>query len=112
MDSRGCSIFKFPFELNEVTRAYFERTANIVGGSVGADMKAIVKTPPDTARNRAPLAEVPYYNARDPHHLRRDDAPGRPRAQRVARHRDRQRELPHSAGSYVRRDEVDARRKC
>jgi acetylornithine deacetylase/succinyl-diaminopimelate desuccinylase-like protein len=55
--------FKFPFELNEVSRAYFERTADIVSGSVGADMKAIAKTPPDTAA-MARLEEIPYYNAR------------------------------------------------
>jgi len=55
--------FKFPFELNEVSRAYFERTADIVGGSVGADMKAIAKTPPDIAA-MARLEEVSYYNAR------------------------------------------------
>jgi acetylornithine deacetylase/succinyl-diaminopimelate desuccinylase-like protein len=55
--------YEFPFELGEVARAYFTRTADIVGGAVGADMKAIVKTPPDAAA-MARLAGVPYYNAR------------------------------------------------
>src|SRR5262249_19719517 len=41
--------YEFPFELNEVTRAYFARTAEILGGAKGADMKAILKTPPDEA---------------------------------------------------------------
>lgn len=55
--------FQFPFELNEVTRGYFSRSADIVGGSLGADMKAIVKNPPDAAAI-ARLSAMPYYNAR------------------------------------------------
>jgi len=39
--------YQFPFELNNVTRAYFTRMATIVGGATGADMRAIVPTPPD-----------------------------------------------------------------
>jgi acetylornithine deacetylase/succinyl-diaminopimelate desuccinylase-like protein len=53
--------FTFPFELNEVTRAYFDRMASIVGGSLGADMKAILRTPPDTSAI-ARLAKLPFYN--------------------------------------------------
>ena len=55
--------FQFPFELNEVTREYFLRSANILGGSLGADMKAIVQKPPD-AGAIARLSAMPYYNAR------------------------------------------------
>src|SRR6202021_4147301 len=55
--------FQFPFELNEVTREYFSRSANILGGSIGADMKAIVQNPPD-AGAIARLSAMPYYNAR------------------------------------------------
>jgi acetylornithine deacetylase/succinyl-diaminopimelate desuccinylase-like protein len=55
--------YQFPFELSEVTRAYFSREADIVGGTTGADMKAIVKTPPDEAAI-ARLSAEPFYNAR------------------------------------------------
>jgi acetylornithine deacetylase/succinyl-diaminopimelate desuccinylase-like protein len=37
----------FPFELNAVTRAYFERRAALETGRAAADMKAILRTPPD-----------------------------------------------------------------
>jgi acetylornithine deacetylase/succinyl-diaminopimelate desuccinylase-like protein len=40
---------QFPFELNEITRAYFQRMATVESGQVAADMKAITKNSPDTA---------------------------------------------------------------
>src|SRR5271156_753244 len=40
---------QFPFELNEITRAYFGQMATIESGQVAADMKAILKNPPDAA---------------------------------------------------------------
>ncbi len=39
----------FPFELNAVTRTYFERRASLETGQTAADMKAILRTPPDAA---------------------------------------------------------------
>jgi acetylornithine deacetylase/succinyl-diaminopimelate desuccinylase-like protein len=54
---------QFPFELNDVTREYFAREADIVGGATGADMKAVVQTPPDAAAIKR-LSAVPYYNSR------------------------------------------------
>jgi acetylornithine deacetylase/succinyl-diaminopimelate desuccinylase-like protein len=39
----------FPFELNPVTRLYFERRAALETGQTAADMKAILQTPPDDA---------------------------------------------------------------
>ena len=39
----------FPFELNPVTRVYFERRAQLESGQAAADMKAILQTPPDPA---------------------------------------------------------------
>ncbi|MGA2113298.1 MAG: M20/M25/M40 family metallo-hydrolase [Bryobacteraceae bacterium] len=39
----------FAFELNGVTRAYFERRASLETGQTAADMKAILRTPPDGA---------------------------------------------------------------
>jgi acetylornithine deacetylase/succinyl-diaminopimelate desuccinylase-like protein len=55
--------YAFPFELNEVTRAYFAKEADIVGGATGADMKAILRTPPDEAAV-ARLSKEPFHNAR------------------------------------------------
>jgi acetylornithine deacetylase/succinyl-diaminopimelate desuccinylase-like protein len=37
----------FPFELNDITRTYFERRAALESGEKAADMKAILRTPPD-----------------------------------------------------------------
>jgi acetylornithine deacetylase/succinyl-diaminopimelate desuccinylase-like protein len=53
--------YKFPFELSEVTRAYFTKMSGIVGGSTGADMKAILETPP-AEEALARLAAMPFYN--------------------------------------------------
>ena len=39
----------FPFELNAVTRAYFERRAALETGQTAADMRAILRTPADAA---------------------------------------------------------------
>jgi acetylornithine deacetylase/succinyl-diaminopimelate desuccinylase-like protein len=38
--------YKFPFELNPVTRAYFEAMSKVESGQSAADMQAILKTPP------------------------------------------------------------------
>jgi acetylornithine deacetylase/succinyl-diaminopimelate desuccinylase-like protein len=39
--------YQFPFELNNVTRAYYERMATVATGDRAANIKAILKTPPD-----------------------------------------------------------------
>ena len=54
--------YKFPFELNAVTRGYFERMSTIEHGQRAADMKAILKTPPDYAAI-ARLSEDAVFNA-------------------------------------------------
>ncbi len=54
---------QFPVELNDVTRSYFAREADILGGQTGADMKAILQDPPDPAA-LARLSAIPFYNAR------------------------------------------------
>jgi acetylornithine deacetylase/succinyl-diaminopimelate desuccinylase-like protein len=41
--------YDFPFELNNVTRAYYEVMAKTTPGPRGADMAAILKSPPDEA---------------------------------------------------------------
>jgi acetylornithine deacetylase/succinyl-diaminopimelate desuccinylase-like protein len=39
--------YQFPFELNSVTRGYYEQVAKIERGERAADMRAILKNPPD-----------------------------------------------------------------
>jgi acetylornithine deacetylase/succinyl-diaminopimelate desuccinylase-like protein len=53
---------EFPFELNEVTRTYFERMSEVESGQTAADMKAITRTPPDAASLKR-ISGSPYYNA-------------------------------------------------
>jgi acetylornithine deacetylase/succinyl-diaminopimelate desuccinylase-like protein len=41
--------FQFPFELNNITRANFERQSKFATGQRSADLKAMLKNPPDLA---------------------------------------------------------------
>ena len=43
------AAYRFPFELNDVTRAYTAEMAKIETGAKAADLRAILTTPPDTA---------------------------------------------------------------
>ena len=54
--------FQFPLELNDVTRAYFERMASVETGQEAADMRAILNSPPDPAA-AARLSLDPLQNA-------------------------------------------------
>ncbi|HET8824842.1 MAG TPA: M20/M25/M40 family metallo-hydrolase [Terriglobales bacterium] len=55
-------LYKFPVELNNVTRAYYERMSKVETGQRAADMAAILKTPPDeNAIER--LSEDPIDNS-------------------------------------------------
>ena len=54
--------FHFPFELNNVTRAYFEEMSKIEAGQKGADMKAILSTPADQ-QAIARLSDDPINNS-------------------------------------------------
>ncbi len=56
------AAFDFPVNLNEVTRAYFERVSKIEGGQTGAAMKGALQNPPD-AKSIAYLGAIPAYNA-------------------------------------------------
>ena len=56
------AAFDFPVNLNEVTRAYFERVAKLESGETAAAMKGIVTNPPD-AKSVAFLGNIPAYNA-------------------------------------------------
>jgi acetylornithine deacetylase/succinyl-diaminopimelate desuccinylase-like protein len=50
----------FPFELNAVTRIYFERRASLEKGQRAADMKAILQPPPDQAAIARLSADARY----------------------------------------------------
>ena len=51
--------FDFPVNLNEVTHAFFERTAALEGGDLGAAMKAVVESNGADAKAAATLAQTP-----------------------------------------------------
>jgi acetylornithine deacetylase/succinyl-diaminopimelate desuccinylase-like protein len=58
------SKFDFPPQLNETTRAYFERTAQLEGGQTAADMRAVLTGPLDSASPAlVRLTANPGYNA-------------------------------------------------
>jgi acetylornithine deacetylase/succinyl-diaminopimelate desuccinylase-like protein len=54
--------YSFPFELNAVTRSYFDRMSTLESGQTAADMKAILTVTPDTAAVER-LSENPEYNS-------------------------------------------------
>jgi len=54
--------YSFPFELTEVTRAYFEQMAATESAQTSADMKAILEIPPDPAAVKR-LSASALYNA-------------------------------------------------
>ena len=58
------SKFTFPFKLNETTRAYFERTAELEGEQVAADIRSVISGRPDPASlSLVRLSANPVYNA-------------------------------------------------
>jgi len=57
------AAFEFPVELNDVTRGYFSRMAQIEKGQVAADMKAVATAIPDPAAVRRLAASSPLYNS-------------------------------------------------
>jgi acetylornithine deacetylase/succinyl-diaminopimelate desuccinylase-like protein len=54
--------YRFPVQFNEITRAYFQRSAAVRGGQLGADLKAAAAARPDTAAIRR-LSADPWFNA-------------------------------------------------
>jgi len=56
------AAFRFPVRLNEVTRAFFTRSAAASNGADTADMKAILSQPADAAAALR-LSQRAYYNA-------------------------------------------------
>ena len=55
--------YDFPVRLNEVTRAFFERTAELQEGPLKKAMQGVLQEPPDDAAI-AYLANTPFYNSR------------------------------------------------
>jgi acetylornithine deacetylase/succinyl-diaminopimelate desuccinylase-like protein len=55
--------YDFPVSLNEVTRAFFEKSAEIEEGEVAEAMRGILRDPPDPAAV-AYLSQTPFYNSR------------------------------------------------
>jgi acetylornithine deacetylase/succinyl-diaminopimelate desuccinylase-like protein len=55
--------FSFPFRLTDTTRVYFERSADAVGGQMGADMKALLKPAPDVQALSRLAQANPFYDA-------------------------------------------------
>jgi acetylornithine deacetylase/succinyl-diaminopimelate desuccinylase-like protein len=56
------SAYQFPVELNETTRAFFERMAKIDRGPQAAGMAAVAQNPPDPLAIER-LSASPYFNA-------------------------------------------------
>jgi acetylornithine deacetylase/succinyl-diaminopimelate desuccinylase-like protein len=57
------AAYQFPVQLNEVSRAFFERSAAIETGQLADDMRGVLKDPPDSAAV-ARLSAVPFYNSK------------------------------------------------
>jgi len=58
------SRFRFPIRLNETTRAYFERTAELESDQTAADIRSVISSHPDAASlSVMRLAANPVYNA-------------------------------------------------
>ena len=58
------AAFEFPVELNEVTRTYFERSAQIESdAAVAADMRVVARGTLDRAAASRLSARLPYWNA-------------------------------------------------
>ena len=55
--------YDFPVVLNEVTRIFFERYADLEEGDLAAAMRGIIQDPPDPAAV-AYLSRTPFYNSR------------------------------------------------
>jgi acetylornithine deacetylase/succinyl-diaminopimelate desuccinylase-like protein len=57
------SKFDFPVNLNETTRAYFERMASVETGQTAKDMRALVGSSGADSAAAARLSETAFYNA-------------------------------------------------
>jgi acetylornithine deacetylase/succinyl-diaminopimelate desuccinylase-like protein len=55
--------YDFPVRLNEITREFFERSAELEEGPAGDAMRGILQSPPDPA-SIAELSNAPFLNSR------------------------------------------------
>ena len=55
--------YSFPIKLNPVTRSYFESMSKLVEPSIGADMRAVLQSPPDDSAAARLWQANPYWNA-------------------------------------------------
>jgi acetylornithine deacetylase/succinyl-diaminopimelate desuccinylase-like protein len=55
--------YEFPVMLNDVTEAFFQGSADLIGGALGQAMRRVVEDPSDADAGRI-LAEHPGYNSR------------------------------------------------
>ncbi len=56
------AAYSFPFEMNPVTRTYFENLAKVETGQTAADIRAILATPPDMAAAARLSTEPSFYS--------------------------------------------------
>jgi acetylornithine deacetylase/succinyl-diaminopimelate desuccinylase-like protein len=57
------SQHEFPIELNDTTRLFFKRMADLTSGTLAIDMRSLAKKPPDEAAMARVAAADPSYNA-------------------------------------------------
>jgi len=57
------AAYQFPVQLNDVSRAFFERSAAIDTGRLADDERGVLKDPPDSGAV-ARLSAVPFYNSK------------------------------------------------
>jgi acetylornithine deacetylase/succinyl-diaminopimelate desuccinylase-like protein len=55
--------YDFPVSLNEVTQAFFERSADLSDGELADAMRGVLQSPPDAA-SIAYFSDMPFYNSR------------------------------------------------
>jgi len=55
--------YQFPVKLNEISRAFFQRSAAIETGELDENMRGVLKDPPDSGAV-ARLSAVPFYNSK------------------------------------------------
>ena len=93
----------FPFELNNVTRAYFEQMATLEKGQRGEDMRGDSACDARPRGHRAPLSRS-AFQLDHAHDLRGHPPQRRPCQQRSSAERRSHRELPHSSRPLARRN--------
>ena len=93
--SGASAAYRFTPEINDITRAYFEQGRGDPARSASSPRRCAPSPPTRPTRQAIEVLRAdPAMNGGDRHDLRADDGLGRPRAQRAAAARDRDRQLP------------------